>query len=265
MPNVHFILESRMSKSDAHTALKSLVEQQRAAHLKAWKRTFESDLSYREQEEYVQDVIKEYRATLEPLIIKLHSLGYPIIRFYIEHLIFIHVRNEHRYMSVLHTLRTYLHHYQGRTKLCSQKHLQDLNKPKLCGIVHIQNIQDPVSRISIFIKKRIRVPHMFYIHIQFLEILLVGGVTENACKDYQSFKIWCITVYPFAAPIPEQPLFTFCGSHPPFTTIIPGNFALVETRSVVVNRLASIKFKYSAADMLVSDIMLNVIQSIIEA
>ena len=260
MSSVHFIIESRMTNSDAHTAMKSIVAQQRAAVVKAWKLTMQSHRYYGEQEEFVNGVIKEYRATLVPSIIKLHSLGYPIISFYIDHLIYIHVRNEPRYKSVLHTLRRHLHHYQGRTKLCSQKLLQERSIPELCGIVHIRNIHDPVTVQYVHQKRNIRVPHMFYIHIQFLEVLLVGGVSEHACNSYQSIIIWCRTVYPFTTMFSEQQRLTFCGSHPPFTTIMPGNLVTIEAISAVTNRLASIKVKFTAVDMLVSLIMLDTMQ-----
>ena len=247
-----FHLESGLPNSDAHRAMKSIVAQQRAALVKAGKLTFLIRGSRREKEEYIEDVIKEYRATLVPSITKLHSLGYPIISFYTDHIIFIHVRNEHRFMSVLHTLRTSLHHYQGLTKSCSQKHLQKHGKQQLCGIVHIYNKHD--SEFLASMKSSIRVPHMFYIQIDFLEVLLVGGVTEFACKVFQSFKIWCHTVYPFTRMFSkgEIPDLTFCGSHPPFTTIMPGNVVTIETNSLVVNRYASLKLKYTAVDMLVS-------------
>ena len=262
MSNVYFIIDPRLPNSDAHTAMKSIVAQQRAALMKAGKLMFRIVGSQREQKKHIKDVFKEYRATLVPSITKLHSLRYSIISFYIDHLIFIQFKNKHRYMSVLHTLIADLHHFQSLTKSCLQKHLQERRQQQICGIVHIHNQADSQTLVSM--TKIIRVSHMFYIRIQFLEILLVGGVTEHACKAYHSFKIWCHTVYPFARSnnfISLCQKLTFCGSHPPFTTIMPGNSVTMETNSVIINRYSSLKLKFTAVDMLVREINLDDLQS----
>ena len=188
MSNVIFILEPRMPNNDAYTAIKSIIAQQREALLIAISNVRGNP---------VKEVIKEYRATLVPLIHELHSLGYPIVRFYIDHSLITFV-NEHRYhISVLHTLYKYLHRSRGLLNSCSIRQLQhQVETLRPCGTVHIHNNYNPTSPSTI----RIHLPHMFYTQLHFLEVILVGGLPALACRYFQSFYFWHKTVYSFYKP-----------------------------------------------------------------
>ena len=99
----------------------------------------------------------------------------------------------------------------------------------------------------------IKVPHMFYIQLQFLEIVLVGGLRQRECALYQNVKVWYSTVFPFSPFQHNRVLeFLFCGSHPPFTTILPGNAVYLEGIFNINNSYASCKLNYSAIDQRVS-------------
>ena len=101
---------------------------------------------------------------------------------------------------------------------------------------------------------RIHVPHMFYIQLQFLEIVLVGGLTQTECLHYQNFKVWFSTHFPFSQKSHNRDIaFVFCGTHTPFTAIVPGNVATLIGFQNIQNRHASCKVKYTAADVLVSE------------
>ena len=198
----------------------------------------------------LDQTILQYQTSLRQVIVDLHLLSYPLVSFYIDHPLSTKIYN-HQYTSLLDTMYT-LVYISNRFKYI----------PLIsgCGSVHMHNLHDMHSmqghRQHRYIIS-IRVPHMFYIHIQFLEIILVGGFMPTECLGFQSFAIRRNTIFPFT-PLTywsENIIWEhiFCGTHHPFTTIYPGNLVKIKGRLQIDSTYASIKLRYSMIDMLVSN------------
>ena len=95
---------------------------------------------------------------------------------------------------------------------------------------------------------------MFYIQIQFLEIILIGELLPEKCFDFQSITMWRNTIFPFGYSYKNYIWeLRFCGTHHPFTTIFPGNFVQIMGNLQIDNSYASIELRYSMIDMMVSN------------
>ena len=209
------------------------------------------------------DVMYKYRGDIVPTLVALHSVGYPIISFYIDHILFTNIDvHTHRYVSLPDSLRHTLNISQVFVQSCSydplsMDHAYVKNMP--CGTGYTYNkIGD---EYSVKTRVAISVPHLFYIQLKFLEVIAVGGLSEDECLNFQSFKLWYTTSYPFIPYVPRgrgnssKPFFRFCGSHEPFITVIPGNFVWIQSNWKLVNKETSLKLVYSAVDMLVSKVI----------
>ena len=147
-------------------------------------------------------------------------------------------------------------------RTCSKNRIsqQKADNKSLCGNVHLHNFDRMHSTKSLLYVYNIKVPHMFYIQLQFLEIVLVGGLRQRECALYQNVKVLYYTIFPFSSSQHNRVLaFFFCGSHPPFTTILPGNAVYLEGIFNINNSFASCELKYSAVDQLVSVFFLSLI------
>ena len=206
------------------------------------------------------DGINKYRVAIVPTIVALQSVGYPIISFYIDHILFTNIDiYTHRYVSLLDSLR----HNLNISRIFLQSCLYNRVRP---DYVHVKNMPCGTGYIynkigeeySIFARVAISVPHLFYTQIRFLEVIVVGGLSEDECLNFQSFKIFYATAYPFGLIVLRgnysNPFFRFCGSHDPFTTVIPGNIVRIEGNWKLQNKKTSLKLAYSAVDMLVSQV-----------
>ena len=226
------------------SARSDILSQQKTALLKAYTEV--------EQGYENSDVINTYRRTLVPSITALHSIGYPIISFYIDHIIYTHIRR-HRYeTSVLETFTTYLSTSRVLADSCLQKHVQH-RKQELCGVIHVHNKYD--EDIRSYDWYDIHIPHFFYTQLHILEVILVGWIGPYACLHFQSFEFFYDTLYPFYPNVvfePGEVFLRFCGSRPPFVTILPGNRVQIRNNIKITNYYASLKLKYTAVDMLVS-------------
>ena len=206
------------------------------------------------------DVIYKYRVAIVPTIVALHSAGYPIISFYIDHMLFTNIAiHTHRSVSLLDSLRHILNISRIFVQSCLYNrvrpdHVYVKNMP--CGNGYIHN--NKVDEYSIMSRVTISVPHLFYIHVQFLEVITVGGLSEDECLNFQSFKVWYETAYPFSLFVSRgndsKPFFRFCGSHEPFNTVIPGNIVWIQSNWKLQNKETSLKLAYSAVDVLVSEL-----------
>ena len=207
------------------------------------------------------DVIHMYRVAIVPSLVALHSVGYPIISFYIDHILFTNIDfHTHRYVSLLDSLRHTLNISRIFVQSCLYNRLRperDYVKNMPCGTGYIYNIKG--DEYSVVTQVTIAVPHLFYIQIKFLEVIAVGGLSEDECLNFQSFKIWYATDYPFGPFVSRgndsNPFFKFCGSHEPFTTVIPGNIVWIESTWKLQNKDTSLKLGFSAVDMLVSQVL----------
>ena len=208
------------------------------------------------------DVMYKYRAAIVPTLGALHSVGYPIISFYIEHILFSNIDfYTHRYVSLLDSLRHTLNISQNFVPSCLYNRLtpdQVRVKNMPCGTGYIYKKNE--DKYSVMTRVAISVPHLFYTQIHFLEVIVVGGLSEDECLNFQSFKVWYSTGYPFVSFVPPgrgnyyKPFFKFCGSHEPFITVIPGNIVWIGSNWNLANRETSLKLAYSAVDVLISEL-----------
>ena len=206
------------------------------------------------------DVIHKYRVAIVPSLIALHSVGYPIISFYIDHILFTNIDvHTHRYVSLLDSLRHTLNISRIFVQSClynrlSHDHVYVKNMPCGTGYIH----KNKGEEYSVVTQVTIAVPHLFYVQIKFLEVIAVGGLSEDECLNFQSFKVWYATAYPFSLFVSRgndsNPFFRFCGSHEPFNTVIPGNIVWIGSTWKLMNKDTSLKLAFSAVDMLVSQV-----------
>ena len=206
------------------------------------------------------EVINKYRTAVVPSLVALHSLGYSITSFHIDYMLF-NVILRYQHLSVIDTLNDYMNICRAFVHSCFYNHLgrgYANPKPMLCGAAHIHNIYDDGLRALISLVS-IDVPHLFYAKIYFVEVIAVGGLSDNGCRSFQSFNFWCQTDYPFVSykivNDSSTPFLRLCGSHEPFMTIMPGNNVYVGSRMVLSDRYTSLKFHYTATDMLVSHVL----------
>ena len=194
-------------------------------------------------------IVSQYQKTLKQSIIDLHTLRYPIISFYVDHHI-AHNIFHHQHISLENTIHTMMIIASELAHTCLRDVTQqNPMKKSLCGMVHLHNVQSKESTSSLPYTHRIQVPHMFYIELQFLEIILVGGWRLSECVYYQVLKVYQYTSLPFLLNPQNMTLaFIFCGSHPPFTAIVPANVVHLEGYFNIKNRYASCKVRYSTID-----------------
>ena len=208
----------------------------------------------------LDQTILQYQTSLRQVLVDLHLLGYPLVSFYIDHPLSAKIYN-HQHTSLLDTMYS-LVCISNRFKYSCLQYTPPHQLPLIsgCGSVHMHNLHDMYSmqghRQHRYIIS-IRVPHMFYIQIQFLEIILVGGFMSKECFGFQSFAIRRNTIFPFT-PLTysyENIIWEhiFCGTHHPFTTIYPGNLVNIKGRLQIDSTYTSIKLRYSMIDMLVSN------------
>ena len=204
----------------------------------------------------MDSIVSQYRKTLKQSIVDLHSLGYPIIRFYVDHHL-VHNISNHQHISLAHTVHTMRMIGSKMAQTCLLHGTQQkAMKKSLCGMVHLHNLHNLKSTESVQYKHRIQVPHMFYIQVQFLEIILVGGSKISDCILNQFLQVEHVTIFPFSPKVQTlTTTFVFCGSHPPFTTIVPANALYLTAYFNIENTYASCKLRYSAIDKLVSIII----------
>ena len=120
-----------------------------------------------------------------------------------------------------------------------------------CGFINVQHGLSS-ARYNHF-KYYIQVRMLLYIWTEFLEINLVGGLRTSEYYTYLQLLIKAAKLMPSSkAGHSEKLLFTFYGSHPPFTTVITGNLAIVEGYFGIANYYSSLKLRYSVMDIPVS-------------
>ena len=201
------------------------------------------------------EITLQYQNKLRQSIVDLHSLGYPIISFYIDYSLSSKISN-YPHTSLLNTMYKLVYISSQLEHSCLQYSTsRKKTRKSLCGIVHIHNPYGMPSMPSVHrYKILIMVPHIFYVQLQFLEIALVGGLTPKECNEFQAFRVWHGTIFPFSPkPYKASNLdHLFCGTHHPFTTIVPGNIVIIEGDLMINNTYASIKLRYSVIDILVS-------------
>ena len=248
------ILESWMFNRGCPSMVMSIVTWQRSALSEILMRQKTALLkAYAEIDQNIPnvDVINTYRRTLVPSVAALHSIGHPIISFYIDHIIYTHIKRHGYVTSVLETFTTYLYTCRVLADSCLLKHVQH-DKQQLCGFIHVHNIANTATLSYSWYD--IQIPHIFYTQLHFLEMILVGGITPMACPYFQSFEIYYDTNYPFHFShefTPRAASLTLCGSHPPFVTILPGNRVHIRN-NIKILIYTSLKLMYTAVDMLVS-------------
>ena len=196
-----------------------------------------------------------YKNTLRQSVIDLHSLGYPILSFYIDH----HLSSrlcDQQHNTLVNTIYKLMYTTANFAHSCSLDTAQG-RRVSLCGSVHLHNLQNIQTEKFTKIDYRIQVPHMFYIDLQFIEIILLGGFKQYECEFYQYLKIRYFFAFPFSLKDFNGVMgFLICGTHQPFAMIVPCNTAFL--RGVFsVNEYASFKWKYSAMDIQVSTVLLN--------
>ena len=201
----------------------------------------------------MESIVLQYRRTLKQFVIDLHLLKYPIISFYVDHHLAHNIAN-HQHISLANTVHTMMVIASEFTHTCLRYTTQrNPVKTSLCGMMHLYNLQSLDSTSSLSYIHRIQVPHLFYVQLQFLEIILVGGWRLDECVHYQGFKVFHYTMFPFSSSPHNMTLaFLFCGSHPPFTALVPANGVQLEASFNIKNTYASCKVRYTALDKLVS-------------
>ena len=192
MFGIWIFLESVMYTYGVPSSVRPILLQQKAALSEAYK-GIQNNI-------HPDEVINKYRTAVVPSLVALHSLGYFITSFHIDYILF-NVILRYQHLSVIDTLNDYMNICRAIVRSCFYNHLgRDYADPKpmLCGAVHIHNIYDDGLRAQtslIFIN----VPHLFYIKIHFVEVIAVGGLSDNGCLYFQSFNFWCHTDYPFVS------------------------------------------------------------------
>ena len=222
----------------------SIVVRQNSSLYKAFNETQQVNRSR-------DSIVSQYVKTLRQFLVDLHVLGYPIISFYVDHHL-AHNIASHHHVTLANTVQTMMVISSEFAHTC---YVADQNpiKTSLCGVIHTHNLPSMHSKLSIPFIHQIRIPHMFYLQLEFLEIILVGGWKLSECNSYQVIKVWHFMIFPFLSnPEKEILAFIFCGSHPPFTAVVPGNGVHLEAYFNIQNTVASCKLRYSAIDKLVS-------------
>ena len=249
MSDTWIFLESAMYTYGVPSSVHPIVLQQKAALSEAYK-GIQNNI-------HRDEVINKYRTAVVPSLVALHSLGYSITSFHIDYMLF-NVILRYQHLSVIDTLNDYMNICHVFVRSCFYNHLGQGYadpKPMLCGAAHIHNRQNDGSQLQTSVVS-ISIPHLFYTKIHFVEIIAVGGLTDNGCRSFQSFNFWCQTDYPFVSykivNDASAPFLRLCGSHGPFITIMPGNTVLVRSLMLFSDKYVSLKFHYTATDMLVS-------------
>ena len=213
--------------------------------------------AYRAREENVlpmHSIVAQYKASIRQSIVDLHAFGYPIISFYIDEILAKMV-SKTQFTSLEGNIFSLCVLIVKLSIACVQYH--DISKANnsLCGALHMHNFSIIASSTTEgYHSYLIHVPHLLYIHVQFLEIVLFGGLTKRACYRYQSFQLWHVTNYPFSTDINAnmQLLYLFCGIHAPFSTIVPSNHIILDGVLRIRNTYSSCKMKYTVTDIKVS-------------
>ena len=173
--------------------------------------------AYRAMEERVlmDSIVAQYQASIKQTIVDLHALGYPVMSFYIDDVL-AKMISKTRFTSIKGNIFSLLFLIAKLPIACGQYHDMNETNNSLCGGLHMHNLNIlGLSTTEGYHYYKIYVPHFFYIRVQFLEIVLFGGLTKHACYYYQSFKLWHVTQYPFSTDTKDnlQLLHLFCGIH----------------------------------------------------
>ena len=194
--------------------------------------------------------ISRYYNTLKQSVIDLHSLGYPILSFYLDHHLSSRLSDQ-QHSTLVNTIYKLMYTTGRLAHSCSQDTTHGRRK-SLCGPVHLHNLQSIHSEKFTVHHYIMQVPHMFYIQIQFFEVILLGGLRPYECERYQFIKVTYFFVLPFSFKQGHfLPGILICGTRPPFAVVVPRNGAQIESR-LNVNEYASFKLRYSAMDIQVS-------------
>ena len=186
----------------------------------------------------------------------LHTSGYPVLAFYVDHMIAMKI-SKFTFKSLEGMWWALISLVVKLSNDCRSYAIKTNHHNTLCGAIHLHNLNDLGSTRATWTTYTIHVPHFFYIHAQLLEIILVGGLAENACFQYQSFRLWYMMIYPFSSneTVDWDKLYVFCGTHLPFTSIIPGNYVILEAVMKIQNTYASINMRYTVVDLMVSKLI----------
>ena len=106
-----------------------------------------------------------YENTLKQSVIALHSLSYPILSMYIDHHLSSRLSDQH-HNTLVNTIYKLMYTTGRFAHSCSLDTAQG-RRVSLCGSVHLHNLQNIQTEKFTKIDYRMRVPHMFYIHLQF--------------------------------------------------------------------------------------------------
>ena len=203
------------------------------------------------EREPMHSIAAQYKASIRQSIVDLHALGYPIISLYLDDVL-AKIISKTQFTSMEGNIFSLFFLIAKLPISCVQYH--DLSKANnsLCGALHMHNLN--ILSASTIVRSHsyiIHVPHFFYIRVQFLEIVLFGGLTQPACHRYQSVRLWHVTKYPFSTDTKANVnlLHLFCGIHTPFSTIVPGNHIILEGVLRMRNTYSSLKIKYTVADI----------------
>ena len=199
---------------------------------------------------FKEKTLFHYKNRLRREVSALHSLGYPILSFYVDHHLSSRLSGQ-QHNTLVNTIHKLMYTTRRFAHSCSQDTAHG-RSVSLCGSVHLHNLQSIHSGKFTMHIYGMQVPHMFYIQLQFLEIILLGGLRPYECERYQFLKV--IYFFKVTLHLRESsvtPGVVICGTRKPFATVVPSNAALV--KSVLnVHVYASFKLRYSAMDIQVS-------------
>ena len=204
-----------------------------------------------EEREPMDSIVAQYQVAIKQTIVDLHALGYPVMSFYVDDILAKMIYTT-RFTSIEGNIFSLLFLIAKLSIACDHYHGMSETNNSLCGAVHMHNLNILGSSTTEgYHYYKIHVPHFFYIRVQFLEIVLFGGLTQHACHYYQSFKLWHVTQYPFSTETKAnlQLLHLFCGIHTPFSTIVPSNHVILDGELRIRNTYSSCKIKYTITDI----------------
>ena len=197
----------------------------------------------------------QYKNRLRQEVSALHSLRYPIVSFYVDHHLSSRLSDQ-QHNTLVNTIYKLMYTTERFAHSCSQDTAHG-RRMSLCGSVHLHNLQSIQSEKFTMQIYRMQVPHMFYIQLQFLEIILLGGLRPYECVRYQFLKL--IYIFKVTLSLKESsvtPGIVICGTRKPFATVVPSNAALVKS-VLSVHVYSSFKLRYSAMDIQVSTKLLQ--------
>ena len=198
----------------------------------------------------LKSVFTNYINDVKHLATELYSSGYSLIGLNIDYPLY-QMLSSKQPISLLDTFYRLKNTSGKLVKSCLQQAPQaNYLKTTQCGVVHVDNLHSLPSSPAEPIRYHIHTPILFYIWMDFLEILLVGGLRDSEYHTYQAIQVVAITKIPMSHRVlSSEVLFNFYGSHPPFTTIIASELAVILCYFGVYNKYSSLKITYSAVDI----------------